>query len=172
MSFGLSPAAKGEAGACVKPPLPFPNRIVTFLLPELATARSSLPSRLRSAMTTQLGAAPTRMFNLCVATFAARPPDRTRQPKPSPDIKKNKMNSRISKGRLRSGCQPSLSETSLLDCCVSDFVNLNRWTIVTCNWNGYRRYNTIAHDFQSRGVAEVNFAKPRPEIHRGCNRMA
>src|SRR5258706_3544579 len=59
MSLGLSPAGKGEPEAGVNPPLPSPNRTVTFLLSELTTATSSLASPLRSARARLEGAAPT-----------------------------------------------------------------------------------------------------------------
>src|SRR5262249_25190263 len=51
-------------GFAVKVPSPLPRRIETVLLPLLATARSSLPSPLKSARTTPLGELPTLISDL------------------------------------------------------------------------------------------------------------
>src|SRR5262249_27969108 len=49
----------GTSGAAAKPPRPLPRRILTLLLPELATAKSSLPSPLKSPTATDWGKEPT-----------------------------------------------------------------------------------------------------------------
>ena len=56
--------------AAVKVPSPLPSRIVTLLLPELATAKSSLPSPLKSAAAIDEGLAPVAG----IADTAERPP--------------------------------------------------------------------------------------------------
>src|SRR5262245_30233321 len=53
--LGLVPAPTVELWASGKSPAPSPSRIVTFLERWLATARSGLPSRLKSATVTELG---------------------------------------------------------------------------------------------------------------------
>src|SRR6266480_3940047 len=52
-------SAKGEAGKGVKPPLPSPLKTEMELSPLLATAKSRLPSPLKSASATALGFVPT-----------------------------------------------------------------------------------------------------------------
>src|SRR5436305_137956 len=56
---GGGPAATGERGALAKPPLPLPSRMLTLLLLRLATARSGLPSPLKSPTATEAGVLPT-----------------------------------------------------------------------------------------------------------------
>src|SRR6185295_6177294 len=48
---GLVPAGAGDPGAALKPPFPFPNMIETLLVVKLATAKSCLPSLLKSDTT-------------------------------------------------------------------------------------------------------------------------
>src|SRR5882672_3458653 len=53
--LGPEPAPTGEPAAWANAPVPFPSRIVAFLEPEFATARSALPSRLKSPTATEKG---------------------------------------------------------------------------------------------------------------------
>src|SRR5205823_4259837 len=53
------PTAKGEPEGCEKPPAPSPSRIVTLFELAFVTARSGLPSRLKSQTATELGTLPT-----------------------------------------------------------------------------------------------------------------
>ena len=52
---GPSPTANRGPGAGVKPPVPSPRRTETSLLAKFATARSALPSRLKSPTATEDG---------------------------------------------------------------------------------------------------------------------
>ncbi len=56
---GPLPTATGDAGAGANPPLPSPNRMLTLSLAEFATARSAMPSPLKSALATPEGIKPT-----------------------------------------------------------------------------------------------------------------
>src|SRR5262245_31929970 len=58
---GTGPDQEGlvRSGTGTKPPWPLPRRKLTLLLPELVTAKSGLPSRLKSAATTVQGLVPT-----------------------------------------------------------------------------------------------------------------
>src|SRR4051794_17479900 len=57
---GVLPTASGDAGDVLKPPAPLPRRSTTEPGdPSTATARSSLPSRLRSATAMSFGLPPT-----------------------------------------------------------------------------------------------------------------
>ena len=52
-------SAKGEVGNCVNPPFPSPLKAEIVLSPLFVTAKSRLPSPLKSATTTALGLVPT-----------------------------------------------------------------------------------------------------------------
>ena len=52
-------SVNGEAGNAVNPPLPSPLKTEMVLSPLLVTAKSRLPSPLKSATTTELGFVPT-----------------------------------------------------------------------------------------------------------------
>src|ERR1039458_3612645 len=55
---GPNPTENGLPDASVKPPRPSPNKTVTLLLIEFATARSALPSPLKSPITIEFGMLP------------------------------------------------------------------------------------------------------------------
>jgi len=54
----LPPLAKGLPGADENPPAPFPKKTEMLLEPEFATARSGIPSPLKSATVISLGLIP------------------------------------------------------------------------------------------------------------------
>src|SRR5262245_1169715 len=56
---GLAPTPIGDCGAWLKPPKPVPRRIVTLFEELLATARSTLPSALKSPAAIEEGFDPT-----------------------------------------------------------------------------------------------------------------
>src|SRR5258708_1898826 len=58
MAAGKVPEAKGEPAAGVKPPLPLPKRMVTLAVLIFVTARSGLPSTLKSPAAMSRGSAP------------------------------------------------------------------------------------------------------------------
>src|SRR5437870_2254994 len=55
---GATPETTGEPGGSVNAPLPLPNSIVTLSENLFATARSGLPSRLKSPTAAKVGARP------------------------------------------------------------------------------------------------------------------
>src|SRR5205085_2109509 len=57
--LGLLPVPTGEPQACEKPPAPSPSKIVTLLELMLETARSRLPSLLKSPTAVEEGLIPT-----------------------------------------------------------------------------------------------------------------
>ena len=57
--------------AAANKPLPFPNRIPTLLLPKLVTARSALPSPLKSPVVTPVGLEPPELKVVAAAKRAA-----------------------------------------------------------------------------------------------------
>src|SRR5260370_1428511 len=56
--LGDDPTAKGVPRAAANPPNPFPTSTVTLLLPQVAVARSGMPSPLKSPTTTESGRDP------------------------------------------------------------------------------------------------------------------
>lgn len=56
--YGFVPTVNGLPPAAVNPPLPFPSNTVTVLSPQSATAKSGLPSPLKSATAVARGFVP------------------------------------------------------------------------------------------------------------------